>query len=133
MKWITASDLEAWSDTLAARDTLPALVADLIRASSSDIDSFRFPSGDKAQVRGFDGSLAAKAALPFVPGGSSVWEFGVNKGAASKAAREYDNRTAQIAAADRANMTFVFVSPRTWDNPSEKLDDWIRTKKELKD
>jgi hypothetical protein len=30
-------------------------------------------------------------------------------------------------------VTFVFVSPRTWDNPKEKLEDWIKKKKALKD
>jgi hypothetical protein len=30
-------------------------------------------------------------------------------------------------------MTFVFVSPRTWDHPKEKLDDWIKKKKAQND
>jgi hypothetical protein len=65
MKWITALDLEQWANTLGARDAFPSLVGDLIRASAKDIDGYRFPSGDKGQVRGFDGSLVASAAPPF--------------------------------------------------------------------
>jgi hypothetical protein len=56
--WLRKDDLDLWANTLGARDAFPALVADLIGASASDIDAYRFPSGDKGQVRGFDGSLA---------------------------------------------------------------------------
>ena len=59
MRWVTATQLENWARTLAAREELPKIVADLIRASSSDIVSMRFPSGDKSQVRGFDGHLVS--------------------------------------------------------------------------
>ena len=77
MKWITALDLQKWADTLQARAILPELVGDLIRASASELQSFRFLSGDKSQVRGFDGRLSAIGAPPFVPDGDSIWEFGV--------------------------------------------------------
>jgi hypothetical protein len=133
MKWIRALDLEQWADTLGARNAFPALIGDLIRASAKDIDSFRFPSGDKGQVRGFDGSLVSAPAPPFVPGGPSIWEFGVSENAAAKAGSDYNKRVDEIAEAERAGMTFVFVSPRTWDNPKVKLDDWIKEKKNQKD
>jgi hypothetical protein len=133
MKWITALDLEQWANTLGARDAFPSLVGDLIRASAKDIDGYRFPSGDKGQVRGFDGSLVASAAPPFIPGGSSIWEFGASEGAAAKAEKDYAKRVKETPQADRATMTFVFVSPRTWDNPKEKLDDWIKKKKAQND
>jgi hypothetical protein len=133
MKWITAQDLDHWADTIGARVTFPALVGDLIRASASRIDAFRFPSGDKGQVRGFDGSLVAEGAPPFVPDGLSIWEFGVNAGAAKKADNDYGKRVEDIAAIDRVNTTFVIVSPRTWDNPKEKLDDWSKAKRQTGD
>ena len=133
MKWITAYNLEVWANTPAARTTFPALVADLIRASASNIDAFRFPSGDKGQVRGFDGRLESAAAPPYVPEGSSIWEFGVGENAARKAESDYAKRVIEVPPDERANTTFVFVSPRTWDNPKEKLDDWLKRKKQLND
>lgn len=73
MKWITALDLEQWAKRLDARAVFPGLIGDLIRASASDIRSFRFASGDKAQIRGFDGRLESNGAPPFVPEGKSIW------------------------------------------------------------
>ena len=84
MKWIRALDFEQWANTLGARNVFPALVADLIRASAKEIEAYRFPSGDKGQVRGFDGSLESTPAPPFVPGGKSIWEFGVNEDPAQR-------------------------------------------------
>jgi hypothetical protein len=133
MKWITALKLDQWADTIGARTSFPAMIGDLIRASAQDIDAFRFPSGDKGQVRGFDGALVASPVPPFVPGGSSVWEFGVTAKPAEKAEKDYAKRVAELAPSERSNMTFVFVSPRTWDNPKKKLPDWIQEKKALQD
>lgn len=131
MKWITALNLETWAKTIEARQTFPALIADLIRATAAHIDAFRFPSGDKAQVRGFDGNLIADEAAPFVPGGRSIWEFGVNEGAAQKAGDDFEKRTKEMAEADRHATTFVFVSPWTWNNPKAKRDDWVSEKCKL--
>lgn len=72
MKWITALDLDQWADTLAARVDFPGMVGDLIRASVANISDFRFPSGDKGQVRGFDAVLDAESNYPFIPDGESV-------------------------------------------------------------
>lgn len=129
MKWITALNLEQWADTLQARTAFPGLVADLIRASATKISSIRFPNGDKGQVRGFDGELEAEGVAPYVPEETSIWEFGVTEGAAAKANGDYDKRTAQVDEAKRKDATFVFVSPRTWDNPKEKLADWVDAKR----
>ncbi len=41
MKWITALDLDRWAKTLQARAVFPGLIGDLIRASATDITSFR--------------------------------------------------------------------------------------------
>jgi hypothetical protein len=70
------------------------MIADLVRASASDISSFRFPSGDKGQVRGFDGRLIAVGA-PFVPDGASIWEFGVGEGV-KKAEGDYTKRVGEL-------------------------------------
>jgi hypothetical protein len=133
MKWISALDLQTWADTLQARSIFPGLIGDLIRASASEIGAFRFASGDKSQIRGFDGKLESTGVPPFVPSGNSIWEFGVNANAVAKAQKDYDKRTDEIPEADRKNMTFVFVSPRTWDNPKQKIDDWLKEKQERRE
>jgi len=101
MKWITAGDLERWSGKVGASSTFPALVADLIRATARSIDAFRFPSGDKGQVPGFDGNLEAEAAPPFVPGGHSIWEFGVGGNLMAKADEDYEKSTSSIRRSSR--------------------------------
>jgi hypothetical protein len=129
LKWIRAGDLEQWSKAISARDDLPTMVADLIRASAQDVTSFRFPSGDKGQVRGFDGHLeTVVGSPPFVPHGVSIWEFGVSNGV-GKANSDYQKRVNEVSPEERANITFVFVTLQTWDNPNQKLEDWEGAKR----
>jgi hypothetical protein len=131
MKWITATNLEQWAETLPARVNFPGLIADLIRASASEISNIRFPSGDKGQVRGFDGVLDASGVPPYVPDGKSIWEFGVTGSPTGKANSDFTKRTGEVLKAIRKQTTFVFVSPRTWDNPKEKIADWVKEKRDL--
>ena len=41
------------------------------------------------------------------------WEFGVNSHPQAKAQKDYAARVKSVPAAERANATFVFVTPRT--------------------
>lgn len=127
MKWINANDLERWADKIPARTSFPALIADLVRASSKNITDIRFPNGDKGQIRGFDGELISLTEAFFVPEGASIWEFGVTKDFKAKAKGDFDKRTKEVPAELRAKTTFVFATPRTWDNNSnQKWSDWVR-------
>jgi hypothetical protein len=81
MKWITASDLTTWSGSPGARTDLPELLGDLIRATADSISSFRFPSGDAGNVRGFDGHLDSNTGGFNVPQGVSYWELKTSKDA----------------------------------------------------
>ena len=76
MKWITSGNLEQWTKSPAAKLEFPGLIADLIRATVPDISAMRFPSGDKGQVRGFDGNLESNIGALNIPEGRSYWEFG---------------------------------------------------------
>ncbi|MGO4761330.1 hypothetical protein AB4120_02215 [Cupriavidus sp. 2KB_3] len=131
MRWITALNLQTWAETLGARNVFPGMVADLIRASAQDISTIRFPNGDKGQVRGFDGVLEAAGASLYIPDGTSIWEFGVSADAATKANSDFEKRTKEVDEAKRRKTTFVFVTPRTWNNGNEKLADWVDAKKKL--
>jgi hypothetical protein len=129
LRWITARDLEQWASAVSSRTSFPALIGDLIRASVPDISAFRFPSGDKGQVRGFDGYLVAGGTPPYVPGGESIWEFGVTKADTAKADAEFEKHVGRIPADKRASMTFVFATLQTWDNPQKRLQTWIDEQK----
>jgi hypothetical protein len=131
LKWIKALDLERWAETNAARAIFPALVGDLVRATALTIESFRFPSGDRGQVRGFDGHLIATGVPPYLPDGESIWEFGVSHDYATKFNKDFDNRVAQVGEADRAHITFVFATPWTWNNPQKKIQEWVAEKHAL--
>lgn len=125
MKWITATDLQHWAATLTARATFPELIADIIRATAKEIQSFRFPGGNKAQVRGFDGWLHATGVQPYIPDGLSVWEFGASGANAAKALKDFNKRTGEVSEEKQKETTLVLASPYTWDDPQNKLPDWI--------
>jgi hypothetical protein len=132
MRWISAQNLQEWSNTVTARTTFPGLISDLISASAPSINEFRFPNREKGQVRGFDGILEATGVPPFVPDGLSIWEFGVTAEDVRKADGEFEKRSKEVDSTRRANTTFVFATPRTWDNPKRKIADWLSEKRALK-
>jgi hypothetical protein len=131
MKWITASRLEQWAQTLTSEVDLAGVVGDLIRASSSDITACRFPSGDKGRTRGFDGHLVSNISALNVPEGCSYWEFGTLKDYRQKAVNDLKARTAEIDLDIRKETTFVIVTPRTWDSSKQahKIESWIEARK----
>ncbi|WP_179945969.1 hypothetical protein [Polynucleobacter asymbioticus] len=130
MKWITAGNLDSWADSIQAQSIFPEIIADLIRASSSELFNFRFPGGDKGHLRGFDGELEASGKGLYIPEGKSIWEFGVSKEYLKKADSDYKKRTADTAPEVRAETTFVFASPRAW-NLAKKLPTWEKEKRDL--
>ena len=140
MKLIETSHLSSWAASKASESRFPHLVKDLIRATI-DADKLRMPSGDAVWVPGFDGEISNSQENRFVPTGFSVWEIGTNSSPASKAKEDYDKRTIDIAPSeedkktrkrkipkrkiDRSALTFVFVTPRVWDNK----EDWVYEKR----
>ncbi|MBX4974331.1 hypothetical protein HJB73_12880 [Rhizobium lentis] len=133
MKWITATELQHWAATLSARDTFPEIIAALIRATAKEIQSFRFPSGNKGQVRGFDGWLHATGVSPYVPDGLSLWEFGASGANATKALKDFKKRTSEVSSEKQKETTLVLASPYTWDDPKKKLQVWIDDRKKSSD
>lgn len=128
LKWISALELGQWADTLQAKDKMPELVADLIWATTVRVKRLRFLQGDMGQIRGFDGYLDVDSTSPFVPDGKSIWEFGTNGAGKTKAQGDYNKRTDEVDAETRAQHTLVIVSPRTWDTPKVKVEDWLDEK-----
>lgn len=116
MNIVTAGHLHSWSDSLAAREDLPGVVASLIRASCPSLESYRFLCGDASQMHGFDGVADVVEGNVFVPEGRSIWEFGAGKNYKSKAGDDYDKRTKELSPAERSNQSFTFVTSRKWDS-----------------
>jgi hypothetical protein len=132
MRWVTASQLEQWAPSNSAREALPKIVSDLILASSPDITAIRFLSGDKGEVRGFDGVVVSAVRGLNVPQGNSYWEISTRADYEVKAKEDFDKRTKEVPAAEQANSTLVFVSPWTWDtsDPKNKIENWLNARKE---
>lgn len=128
MQWIDEAGLAIWAKRLGARAYLPDLIADLIRASIADASRFRFPGGDIAQLRGWDGSLETAEATTFVPAGKSKWEFGSGAGA-GKASLDYDKRTGNTSADEMAENTLMLVNLECWDTPRELITAWENDRK----
>jgi Superinfection immunity protein len=133
VKWVTALELEQWADRIDARSDLIGIVADLIRASASDINSFRFPSGDSAQLHGWDGRLHSVGAPPYVPQDESAWEFGTASDYVTKINSDYTDRTRNPRGVDPKQSTFVFVTPRRWATTKPTIDEWKNQKWELQE
>ncbi|HEX8574565.1 MAG TPA: hypothetical protein VF759_17625 [Allosphingosinicella sp.] len=131
MKWITTAQLDAWGRTRTSETELPGMISDLVRATAPDITAIRFPTGEKGQVRGFDGVLDSSVEVLNVPQGRSYWEFGTEAGHQAKALKDFKKRTDQVSATDQAEATLVLVTPFTWDSSDSKnkIEDWEKARK----
>ncbi len=132
MQWIKTEDLDVWGRARTSETELPGLVADLIRATVPDITAMRFPSGEKGQIRGFDGHLESSVKVMNVPEGRSLWEFGTEPDYKSKAQRDFDKRSREVSPAEQRQTSWIFLTPFTWDSsrPDNKIEDWVRARRE---
>ena len=118
-------EIEEWTDkNIEARHKLPVLLRWLILSTGRGINRIEFPGHDNAERHGWDGFLSASEATPWIPEGDSVWEFGTNESIRSKAQKDYESRVKNISRHERANLTFVFVTPRNWSSKN----DWVETR-----
>lgn len=133
MKWLDASQIDAWSRRVDARTRLSEVVAQLVRASAAGITEYDFPTGDSAQRPGFDGRLTATPASGFehfLPTGSSAWEYGTSENFLKKANDDYKTRTDKPGVAvNPAETTLVIVTGRRWNRQTPTLAEWIATKR----
>lgn len=121
-----ATDLDRWADTRSAQADLPRLVRRLIRAENDQVQRVEMRGGEGVGLTGYDGFVDAGRATSFVPEGKSVWEMGVGGNPAVKAQRDYRSRTDDAQGIDPAEHTFVFVTPRRWEDKK----DWEQRKRE---
>lgn len=94
MKWIDSTDLISWANRRDCQETLPLLVRKLIRATTNNIQSIKFPAGESVLYGGWDGILDVLEETEYLPAGISLWEFGASKDPKGKADDDYAKRVA---------------------------------------
>lgn len=127
MTWVTATEFEQWADRRDCQDGLPAVVRRAIHDSGVTVREVDLPAGDSVTRPGLDGHLVVDGESPFVPSGVSVWEIGTSRDMRNKANTDYRKRTDDPVPVDRAQATFVFVTPRRWASDDKRR--WLATKR----
>lgn len=107
------------------RSLLAVFLRKLVHSTGRDLQKVDFPGNDDAERPGLDGVIEANTGTPWIPCGVSAWEFGVNEKIKRKAEGDFEKRVDSIDAANRSNITFVFVTPRRW--PGKNV--WIEEKR----
>ena len=122
---IKARQIHDWAESNHdARHLLPVLLRKLVHSTGNGLRQVDFPGYDNAERRGWDGSVEAGSATPWVPEGKSGWEFGTSQRPRSKAENDYAARLNSVPPAERAECTFVFVTLRNWPGKT----DWAKGK-----
>ena len=131
---IKAKQIENWADQIDARSRLSVLLRKLVYSTGQDLHQVDFPGYDNAQRQGPDGVVKSGAPNPWIPEGVSYWEFGTSQNPHGKAEKDYSARLKSVDPAERANSTFVFVTPRNWpgktkwENEKKGTGDWKKVR-----
>ena len=116
---IKAQQIHNWPEgNIDPRHMLAVLLRKLVHSTGHELRHVDFPGYDNAERQGWDGWIEADAATPWIPEGKSGWEFGVNQDPRRKAESDYAAR-ASIPPDEKAECTFVFVTPRNWPGKTE--------------
>lgn len=124
-----AADIIAWGGSgIEPRHRLSVFLRTLVNSTGASLSKMSFPGNDDSERPGWDGEVDAAEATPWVPQGRSGWEFGVNSDPKGKADGDFAKSVKAIDAAERKEITFVFVTPRTWAGK----DEWVKARKKEK-
>jgi len=115
--------IRQWADRHGCRGSLPILVRRLIRETTPTLSLLRFPGNEAVDLAGIDGAAESVTATTWVPEGRSVWEMGCNQNPRLKAQADYEKRTSETSDNERAESSFVFVTPRRWNAKNEWLEE----------
>jgi hypothetical protein len=124
---IDRTEIEAWGKRQEPKGDFPLLIAKLIFETTPRSTFFEIPSGSAVFLEGWDGYVKCESATTFVPDGVSVWEFKTN-GAKTQADSDYDKRTQNSEGLDKSQVTFIFVTTKTWTGKKK----WIEEKQKEK-
>ena len=132
---IKARQIENWAkDQIGARTHLPVLLRKLVQSTGHELRKVDFPGYDNAERKGNDGFVEAAAATPWIPEGSSHWEFGTSQNPRAKAEEDYAAKLSSVEHKDRSDSTFTFVTPRNWpgktiwEKEKNEAGDWKRVR-----
>jgi transcriptional regulator with XRE-family HTH domain len=124
LRYIDVTDLDHWAARRDGQGSIPELLSKLIRAGYGADAELRFPSDEAVQLPGWDGISTVAAGNEYVPTGTTGWEIGTQRtGLKDKANEDYEKRSADPLGLDRANSTFMFVTPRNWTTKGEWLQE----------
>ena len=129
---VRASQIEKWASGIEARARLAVLLRTLVNSTGSGLTKVDFPGNDDSQRKGWDGFVEARQARPWVPEGTSGWEFGCDKNVKRKADGDFGKRTGDFSSEKRENVTFVFATPRLWAGKND-WEEKRRAEKQWKD
>lgn len=126
MSLITRDHLDRWADDASAKSTFPQLISRLVRATTPIDTKITIPWGSATYIGGWDGIVRCNQQARYVPSGVSVWEFGTSKDYKKKANKDYEKRKKEPLGFDPKDVTFIFVTPKTWSDKNE----WIQRRKD---
>ncbi|MBB52512.1 MAG: addiction module antidote protein, HigA family [Pseudomonadales bacterium] len=126
---IKANDIEGWaSQNIQARSRFAVFLRTLVHSTGIGLVKVDFPGNDDAERSGWDGLVDAGEGTPWIPEGTSGWEFGTNEEPRTKANGDYDKSVKALESSARMKMTFIFVTPRRWPGKGA----WVVSKQALK-
>lgn len=126
MNLITRDHLDRWADTPDAKSTFPYLISRLVRASTPANTKVNIPWGSASYIGGWDGVVQCSIETRHIPLGTSLWEFGTSNNCVKKANDDYEKRKSEPLGFDPKEVTFIFVTPRTWI----KKGDWMEMRRQ---
>ncbi|MBN9495236.1 MAG: HigA family addiction module antidote protein [Alphaproteobacteria bacterium] len=120
---IKANEIQDWAaDNISARIRLSVFLRTLVNSTGLALKRVDFPGNDDAERPGWDGFTETSAGTPWIPEGKTGWEFGVTEKIKKKADDDFGKSVKGTPnVAERAETTFIFVTPRRW---AGKID-WV--------
>ena len=127
-KIVSPDELENFANRRDSEPIIPELVWLLITTSCKDLTLCRIPYHDASiGLPGLDGLIQTESGFRhYVPRNTSFWEMGRGERAQAKATNDYRKRTKKTTPEERAQTTFVFVTPRSRDWEQGRQAKWIK-------
>jgi addiction module HigA family antidote len=130
---IKANHIEEWaSNNIPARIRVSVLLRTLVHSTGFGLTKVNFPGNDDAERPGWDGFVEASEGTPWIPAGTSGWEFGTNTNIKGKADKDFAKSVKALGKSERVQITFVFVTPRRWHGKESWLAE-AKAKNQWKD
>ena len=121
---IDPSDIDNWADRHVARGQLPTLIRLLLQATLPDPEPRKIDIAGESSISfsGWDGRVEVGHGNTWAPEGVSGWEFSCSKDITKRANENYKKRTDNSLGIEIDTSTFVFVTPRVWNDKGT----WVR-------